>query len=294
MFKPNTLNKLYPHLNFGRIPPPSATVSQNPIQQRSTSVHSVKSNTSERNQVITNTPPPTPVVTATETPKTEVKEKRVKIRPEPIENAKHIEQVKTIELPKIESPKKAEEPIKVEPAQERVKVKRPNRAKPEPKPEPVRETQVPVKGERGLQLKYTTEQRKQIYLDRLSRKSIKNAEKEIARVNEVLESVEHNPERLKAAEKEVKQRLRLINYAKYFTECEASKCKASSINEGATKTKPINDLPKKSERPKVSKKSDDGQHSTPISGSGRGRGGDSERDSESDATTSSDSEATEA
>lgn len=88
----------------------------------------------------------------------------------------------------------------------------------EPKvPPPVRASQIPVKGERGLQKKYTTEQRKTMYLNRLSKKSLKNAEKEVAEVNAVLESVDHDPVRLQEKEREIKKSLRLINYAKYFS-----------------------------------------------------------------------------
>ena len=47
MFQPNTLSRLYPHLNFGRIPPPSANILQSTIPARSSSVHSNKSVTFE-------------------------------------------------------------------------------------------------------------------------------------------------------------------------------------------------------------------------------------------------------
>ena len=96
-------------------------------------------------------------------------------------------------------------------------IKRPNRSKPEPKPVPDRDTVLPSKGEKGLQRKYTQEQRKQMYLDRLSRKSIKTAEREVTAVNEVLEKVGNSVEGLKEEEQRLKKGLKLVNYAKFFT-----------------------------------------------------------------------------
>ena len=196
MFKQNPIQKLYPSLNFNRIQP--SVYNKIEPTKRSSSL------------------PPVETVTH------KVTEPSVKNTPEP-KREKHV----TIEEPVTVSPKtvKQDSPIKEtkspkseSPLQKvkKAKVSRPNRSKPTPKPEPKRETPVPKKGERGLQHKYTLEQRKDMYLERLSRKSIKNAEKEVKKVNAVLDSVNNDPIKLSEKEKEIKQQLKLINYSKFF------------------------------------------------------------------------------
>jgi hypothetical protein len=252
MFQPSGLQKLYPHLNFSRIAPPSVTMHRQPNVVRSTSVHSNKSTVSDtKTEKIEKMPikeEEKEEITQIERPKEEVVKKKVKV----------VDPVK-IEDDKLEHPKLEE---KIEPKK---KVARPNRVKTEPKPEPERESQIPVKGERGLQKKYSQEQRKQIYLDRLSRKSVKNAEKEIAKVNEVLESAKHDPTKLKEIEREVKGKLKLINYAKYFAQ---SNDETTNIN-AKKEEKLIRNLSKQSERPEVSQTTT--EHSESISVRGRGR-----------------------
>ena len=163
---------------------------------------------------------------------------------------------------------------------------RPNRAKVLPKPEPERDSVIPVKGEQGLQSKYSLEQRKQIYLTRLSRKSIINAEKEIAKVNEVLEGVDHDVDKLKRVEKEIKGKLKLINYAKYFTQT------AGNVNCGSTlnNAKPlnINETPKTTTKtpPPTSGKF---LNPIPVAGDGRGRSGIDPEGSSGDSASDSDS-----
>jgi hypothetical protein len=142
------------------------------------------------------------------------------------------------------------EPVKVE---EKPKQTRPNRLKPEPKPEPKRATQIPKKGEKGLQSQYTLEQKKQMYLDRLSRKSVKRAEQEVGKINEVLESVEHDPKRLSEEERKIKSRLKLINYAKFFA--------TDNINEKTISTS--------SQRRKEGTDGYEPKSNSTISGSGR-------------------------
>jgi hypothetical protein len=222
MFQQNTLGKLYPHLNFGRVPNPSVKAQETPNPIRSTSVHSNRSVNSERNHSERETTP-----TREDSPP-------VVKNVEPVKKVEKVKKVKVVE-PTPEPPKPIEQSKPI--------VKRPNRVKPEPKPEPKRASQVPVKGEQGLQRKYSTEQRKQIYLDRLSRKSVKNAEKEITKVNDVLESVGHDVDKLKEVEREVKGKLKLINYAKYFTG-------QSNINE-TQKSEPSGDMSKKSQGSKM-------------------------------------------
>lgn len=81
---------------------------------------------------------------------------------------------------------------------------------------PLRKTQIPSKGEKGTQPKYTLEQRKQMYLNKLSRKSVKKAEIEVSQVNEVLERNEHSIEEIVKEERELKRKLKLVNTAKFF------------------------------------------------------------------------------
>jgi hypothetical protein len=196
MFQPTPLQKLYPHLNFSRVEPPSRSVSQPPKQ-------------------VVVTPP------VVEKPKVieKVVEKPVPVKTEPVVEKVVEQPVKVSKKTKVveKQPVKTEpepEPIKVD----KPKVPRPNRLKPEPKPEKARESQIPQKGEKGLQAQYTMEQKKAMYLDRLSRKSVKRAEQEVFKINEVLTSVEHNPKLLAEEEKKVKTRLKLINYAKFFAQ----------------------------------------------------------------------------
>lgn len=237
MFQPTPLQKLYPHLNFARIEPPSRSVSQPPKQ----------------------TPPPPPVV---QQPKVieKVVEKPVPVKIEPVVEKVVEQPVKVSKKVKVVE----KQPVKTEPEPEPVKVDkpkvpRPNRLKPEPKPEKARESQIPQKGEKGLQAQYTLEQKKAMYLDRLSRKSVKRAEQEVSKINEVLTSVEHNPKLLAEEERKVKNRLKLINYAKFFA--------TNNIpNEKEGNTEKY--MREESKRPQVST---DGRESKLISADGEGR-----------------------
>lgn len=65
--------------------------------------------------------------------------------------------------------------------------------------------------------KFSNEQKRDIYLDRLSRKSVHLAEKEITEVNIMLEEIGHNDQKLEELKAETKKRMNLINRAKYFT-----------------------------------------------------------------------------
>jgi hypothetical protein len=69
-----------------------------------------------------------------------------------------------------------------------------------------------------LQKKYTDEQRKEVYLNQLSRKSVKSAEVEVTELDQVLESVGRTRENLDKETKALKQKLKLINRAKYFVD----------------------------------------------------------------------------
>lgn len=206
MFQSTPLQKLYPHLNFSRIEAPSRSNSQTPKM------------VIEKPLVI-------------EKPKVieKVEEKPVPVKTEPVIEKVIEKPIKVSKKVKVPEP----EPVKIEPEPEPVKidkpkVPRPNRLKPEPKPEKGRESQIPQKGEKGLQPQYTLEQKKAMYLDRLSRKSVKRAEQEVSKINEVLTAVEHNPKRLEEEERRVKNRLKLINYAKFFA--------SDNINETTPRT----------------------------------------------------------
>jgi hypothetical protein len=134
-----------------------------------------------------------------------------KIEVEPVKDVE-IKQIvqKVVETPTIdETPTVDERPVK------KPKVKKP-KSSDDLLELPIRETQIPIKGERGLQKKFSIEQRKKMYVDRLSRKSIRKAEVEIGQVDEILTSVENDKEKLIDREKNVKRELKLINYAKYF------------------------------------------------------------------------------
>lgn len=276
MFQPNTLSKLYPHLNFGRIPPPSATILQSTIPMRSSSTHSNRSVTIETKPIEIVKPPtveqPVEVIKAPEIPILEPSVQSSTVE-EPTQNT--VKKIKRVKITEPIKPIETSEPILTEP---KIKSTRPNRTKVAPMPEPERDSVIPVKGEQGLQSKYSLEQRKNIYLARLSRKSICNAEKEIAKVNEVLEGVEHDAEKLKKVEREVKCKLKLINYAKYFTQ---TKTDATHLS--------INETPKAkgaSHQPPIPDKL---LNPSTISGNGRGRCGVDSADSSGDSDASSDS-----
>lgn len=205
MFQSSNLAKLYPHLNFNRVAPPSRSVSVPPKDLI----------TSERiDTSVPIEPAPLKVTQAPDITQTkEVVVEQVTV-PDPPKRS-HKKKIVAITEPIVDPIKISEPVITLETVPP--KHKRPNRVKVEPKPEPDRESQIPQKGERGLQLKYTLEQRKQIYMDRLSRKSIKNAEKEVELINQVLNKVDNDPIKLLEKEKHIKRKLQLINYAKFFS-----------------------------------------------------------------------------
>jgi hypothetical protein len=185
MISTNLYQKLYPNLKFTQVIPPTRSVSQDPKPVLKTPVVETRPQIIEKIDTIIEKPP------TIDPPK---------------------------EKDKVEQPAITDEPVKAQTPKKSVKVKipRPNRLKPEPKPKPVRDSQLPIKGEQGLQRRYTEEQRKNIYLERLSRRSVKAAEKEIAKVQSVLESNEGSRQRLNDEEKRLKGQLRLINTAKFF------------------------------------------------------------------------------
>ena len=191
------LQKLYPHLNFSHI--------QTAVRSRSE-------------------PPPVnppPVIMSRPEPVLEVKTETkpvIEEKPQTPEPPKEKSPVKQPEKPK-ERPKKSPKPpavVIVEPEVETPPPPPKPTGKPKPKGKPLRTDPIPKKGERGLQKKYTLEQRKEMYLEQLSKKSVKRAEMEIQKVNEVLSKVEHSPNRLNKEEKEIKRQLKLINTAKFF------------------------------------------------------------------------------
>lgn len=124
-----------------------------------------------------------------------------------------------VAVPVVEKKVVVKEPAKPK-AKPKAKQTRPNRVKGTvPKPDdPIRAKVQPGPGEQGFANKYSVEQRKAMYMERLSRKSVKNAEKEIGEVNEVLDRVGNCANELRIHEQAVKKQMKLINYAKFFAD----------------------------------------------------------------------------
>ena len=201
MFQRSALQKLYPHLNLTQNIPRDRSVSpRSNIPLPTQPVYSIP-----REPVIiqkpiekieipklpepTPSPPPTPIV------------EKVEPVPEPLQQSKS--PVKPVKAKRVRKPKVVDAPVPIKP----------------PSPPPVipkRSSQIPAKGEKGLQNKYTLEQKREMFLNKLSRKSVNRAEKEIQKINEVLNSVEHNETQLKSEELSAKNRLKVINTAKLF------------------------------------------------------------------------------
>lgn len=195
MLQNNPLSKLYPHLNFSRISNPSMNRSKSADSApKSILRHTETENVLEKNDK-NDIPPKTVTISVPEPP------------PKPIESPPLVEAVKEIETKRKLLPR---------------------RPKPEPKPTPERETVIPKKGENGLQPKYTLEQKRQIYLNKIARKSVKIAQKEVEAVNEVLNTHNFSTANLVAEERSLKNKLKLINSAKFFT---TDKMDNNSINE---------------------------------------------------------------
>lgn len=186
-FKQNGLYNQYASLNLTRLS----------AMRRAETPQPVRRSHSPSIQTQTDSPksPPKPILkksVSTQSPKT------VKI----VEPEEEVVE----EPPKPESPK-APSPVKTEP---------PPKPIPAEKPKPVRATVVPKKGEKGLQKKWTSEQRRQQYLNKLSRKSLKRAEAEVNEVQKVLHEADYNEEKINETEKALKTKLKLVNCAKLF------------------------------------------------------------------------------
>jgi len=180
----NVLERLYPHLRFNHIRPQTRSLSEPPP------VKIELPRVIQKPEVIQK---PIEIQEIQQLPET-IKDIPVKIDSPPINKKK---KVKIVEDPK---------PI--------VEIQR--TPAPEPKNNTIRTSQIPRKGEKGLQPKYTLDQKKDMYLNKLSRKSVKKAEIEVTKVNDVLEGVSHDSRLLIQEEKNIKQRLKLINTAKLF------------------------------------------------------------------------------
>jgi hypothetical protein len=219
MSKLTGLQRLYPHLQFNHIQPqtrsrsepsiplaipdPVSTVIQKPVE---------KVTEPEKPQIVEPVKEPSP--------KPEPPKEKIKKVKSPTSEAGLTSSTSLKKTPKKDTPKKVEI---VEPPTSEAGLtsstslkKTSSKPKPKPKGEPLRDNPIPKLGEKGLQRKYSMEQRKQLYLDQLSKKSVKRAEQEVSKVNAVLEKVEHSPTLLAMEEKEIKNRLKLINTAKFF------------------------------------------------------------------------------
>ena len=246
------LQLLYPHLNFSRVSSPPRSTLKLPTVEIPAPVVVTKPEV-----IVTK---PEVIVEIIEKP---LPERVKKSKPIKIDIDIQEESIPIVEPEVIQSPKNV-----------KPKTSRPNRAKPLTKPITERVSQIPTKGERGLQARYTLAQKKEMYLERLSRRSIKNAEKEISKVNEVLDKVQYDSDMLAIEEKDLKGKLRLINTAKYFTTNNniknAKKTSTTQIDDIILCAKPL--------RSEVSSQS---QSTEPIAnGRGRGRGSDTETESE--------------
>ena len=206
MFQLNPLQKLYPHLNFNRVPAP--TVSQ--AVSRSSS------------QPPTQTVKPTAPITQPEAiPQTDEV---------PMSSKPSVVRAKRVVVTEPAPTEAVTEPLTehTKPKRQTGFFPRPNRAPPIVKPEPLlRGSKFPSKGEQGLQSQYSFDQRKDMFLERLSHKSVKRAEIEIGKINDVLAEVDYDPTKLKTVEQQAKTRLKLINHAKFFT----ATSKADTANE---------------------------------------------------------------
>lgn len=92
-----------------------------------------------------------------------------------------------------------------------------NKPKPKPKPKRVREKPLPKKGEKGCQPTYSETQRREMFLDALSRKSVGKAQAQVDQINNKLDEFDGQREKIVKREKELKSELKLINLAKYFS-----------------------------------------------------------------------------
>lgn len=137
-------------------------------------------------------------------------EKYVKpVNDKPIDEPKE-EIIEKFETPVVEDKPQTTEPIKEDTVKENtfeVKLNSP-KVKPKPKPKPKLKTTPKPKP--------TDEDKKQRFMDLLTKKSEKKAMEEIAKVNEVLEKAPTS-ELIKKEQKELRQKLKLINKAKLFT-----------------------------------------------------------------------------
>jgi len=185
---------LYPHLNLTRL---AGRVTEQP---RSSLQQALRSNSSGSQTRSVSIEPP---------------------KPEPKPSPKIVKKVTIVDEPKVVQPEPVVKAVEPEPP----KVDSP---KPPPKKvrdkalsvkdmTPIAETVYPVKGQRGLQKRYTEEQRRDIYLSQLSKKSVKKAEEEVGKISQFLETVDFDRAKLKEEEKAIKKRLKLVNRAMFFT-----------------------------------------------------------------------------
>ena len=66
--------------------------------------------------------------------------------------------------------------------------------------------------------KYSEEERKQMYLNKLARKSVKKADAEMEEITKILDNCDRDKSKLEEEKKELKRKLKLINTAKYFND----------------------------------------------------------------------------
>lgn len=206
------LSRLYPNLNIRRLGENNRT--------RSISATRIVPEpilpTATQKPAVVETPKPLPVVVT----EPEVVQPAIAVEvPKPVEPVIETPVIVTPEVPKV-APKKTK----------RVTLPEPETIK------PIRPSQIPNKGEKGLQKRYSEEQRREMYIQQLSKKSVRRAEAEVAKVQQILESCDHSDVKLKRLESQVKGQLRLISTAKFFTIAPIIEENASTIEDKSRTT----------------------------------------------------------
>lgn len=178
--------KLYPNLNFNQKISPATlnitrarSVSPNIRNDTSNSEKNSKVEQIETKKVEFKIDPPQEIVIP-EPPKCNIEAKTAESEPIVVESVKNVEPELPMDAPKIDEPKP-----KAKPSGKRVS-------------------------------KISIDEKRQKYIDRLSRKSVKSAEKEMANVERIIEETKGDVQQMDYCKKELKRQMKLIDVAKFF------------------------------------------------------------------------------
>lgn len=119
-------------------------------------------------------------------------------------------------VPVVDEPAPVEsvdEPVVDEPVVVKKRVGRPRMA---PKPKPKSKSKVDVADAKKFGANMTMEARKEAFMNRISKKSVAKADKEVEELHQVLDTVGHSEEQLNKETKELRKKIRLINTSKLF------------------------------------------------------------------------------